>query len=510
MAVDNNPLIELLRRPEAYSHEVDAAVEIHETHISLIFLAGEFAYKVKKPVANEFLDYSTLAKRRHACEEELRLGARYADDLYLQVVPIVRRGEHAMVGGEGEPIEYAVKMKRFPADALLSTQLYHGRVTTHDLRQLAIAVAAFHCKAPVSDRHDADALAEVLHQAMLNFKHLHDQSLQHEADTVSRLEHWTESTFREHHSQFKHRLSDGFVRECHGDLHCDNVVMWNDHWVPFDGIEFNASLSWIDILDDASFLMVDLIARDRKDLARIFINAYLEQTGDYDDLTLLRWYAVYRLMVRAKVAEIRRSQIVDDPKAMSQQLETARHRILIANELISESSPKLWITHGLSGSGKTTGSEAWVAAFGAIRIRSDVERKRLLGLDARERAGAEHYDAETSAATYQRLQSLARVILSAGYPVIVDATFLRESDRRDFRLLADEEGVPFEILHFTADEGELRDRITQRATAEADASDADLAVLRQQLATQQPLTAQEQPFVIEASANRPTSRNESP
>jgi predicted kinase len=171
--------------------------------------------------------------------------------------------------------------------------------------------------------------------------------------------------------------------------------------------------------------------------------------------------------------------------------------------LIRESSPKLWITHGLSGSGKTTGSEAWVAAFGAIRIRSDVERKRLLGLDARERAAAEHYDSATSTTTYQRLQSLARAILSAGYPVIVDATFLRENDRRDFRSLADQEGVPFEILHFTADEGELRDRITQRAAAQADASDADLAVLRTQLATQQPLTAQEQPFVIDASANRP-------
>lgn len=501
--MDTSPLIDQLCKPEAYPHEVDSPVQTHETHISLIFLAGPFAYKVKKPVANEFLDYSTLAKRRHACEEELRLGVRYADDLYLQVVPIVRRDEQVVIGGEGEPIEYAVKMKRFPANALLSTQLSHHRVTPSDMRQLAIAVAAFHRKAPVSGRHDADALSEVLHQAMLNFKHLYGKSLQAEADAVTKLEGWTESTFQEHHERFKHRFRDGFVRECHGDLHCDNVVMWNDHWVPFDGIEFNASLSWIDILDDASFLMVDLIARDRKDLARIFVNAYLEQTGDYDDLTLLRWYAVYRLMVRAKVAEIRMSQIIDDPTAVSEQIETARHRIRIADELIRESSPKLWITHGLSGSGKTTGSEAWVAAFGAIRIRSDVERKRLLGLDARERAAAEHYDSATSTTTYQRLQSLARAILSAGYPVIVDATFLRENDRRDFRSLADQEGVPFEILHFTADEGELRDRITQRAAAQADASDADLAVLRTQLATQQPLTAQEQPFVIDASANRP-------
>lgn len=497
--VETEPLVTGLLAPSAYPHLVTSSIELHETHISRIYLAGDYAYKVKKPVKNDFLDYSTLEKRRLACDEELRLGARYATDLYLAVVSITQDNGRICIDGEGEAIEYAVKMHRFPGDALLSHQLNEGKIGRSDLESIAVSIAAFHKNAAVSTKRDEQTFREPLRQALLNFQLLHGSELGELQPQVQQLEQWTQSVFDDSVVQFRHRLEDGFVRECHGDLHCDNVVKWQGNWIPFDGIEFNEALSWIDVLDDACFLMVDLEARGNAPLARTFMNAYLECTGDYSDLKLLRWYAVYRALVRAKVAMIRCSQLVDEPQSFQEQLTIAKHRIGLAHQYISHETPTLWITHGLSGSGKTTGSAA-IVSLGAIRIRSDVERKRLFGMAATERSADRVdrgiYTAEATQQTYDRLIALAQGILRSGYSVVVDATFLRHSDRTRFHQLASAEGVAFRILDFEADAQTLRERIMARQQASSDASDADLAVFEAQLTSQESLTDQEQGFVV--------------
>jgi uncharacterized protein len=496
--LDTASIIAGLKQPTAYPHAVDSPVELHETHISLIFLAGEFAYKIKKPVTTDFLDYSTLAKRHHACDEELRLGTRYAEDLYLEVVPLVDHNGNAVVEGDGPAIEYALKMRRFPSDALLSHHLNAGSITRTDIEAIAASIAEFHQNATPSKQLDEPTLREPLHQAILNFRLLHGVELASLQSKVIELEKWTTTVFEESIDRFRHRLRDGFVRECHGDLHGDNVVKWRGKWVPFDGIEFNAALSWIDVLDDASFLMVDLEARQQPQLARCFINAYLQHTGDYADLKLLRWYAAYRALVRAKVAMIRCGQLTGEPAEFAQQLSTAKQRIELADRYMRHDTPTLSITHGLSGSGKSTGSETVVAETGAIRIRSDVERKRLFGMSPTERQSESSperlYTVAASSKTYDRLLELAQQILQAGYSVIVDATFLRIADRTRFHQLAITENAKFQILAFTADERTLRERIQARQATGTDASDADLAVLDQQLATYEPLTADEMRF----------------
>lgn len=471
----------------------------------MIFLAGEFAYKVKKPVTTDFLDYSTLAKRHHACLEELRLGTRYADDLYLAVVPIADRDGNAVIEGDGPAVEYALKMRRFPSDALLSHRLRDGSIARTDIQGIAASLAEFHQHAPPSTKLDEPTLCGPLHQAILNFKLLHGAALASLQSEVIELERWTTNVFEESIDRFRHRLRDGFVRECHGDLHCDNVVKWQGKWVPFDGIEFNAALSWIDVLDDASFLMVDLEALEQPRLARCFINAYLERTGDYADLKLLRWYAVYRALVRAKVAMIRCGQLTDETIDFAQQLSIAKNRIELAYRTMHHDHPTLSITHGLSGSGKSTGSEAIVAETGAIRIRSDVERKRLFGMSSTERATdskAERiYVSTASRQTYDKLLELAQQILHAGYSVVVDAAFLRRADRTRFHQLAISENASFQILTFAADEQTLRQRIQSRQAMGSDASDADLAVLDQQLASYEPLREDEMCFTTSRSGS---------
>jgi uncharacterized protein len=504
--LDTLSIIAGLKLPAAYPHEVSAPVELHETHISLIFLAGDFAYKVKKPVTTDFLDYGTLEKRHHACLEELRLGVRYADDLYLAVVPITDQNGCAVIEGSGPIVEYAVKMRRFPSDALLGYQLHHNQVTRADMNAIAASVAAFHQRATRTCNHDDAMLREALNQAVLNFKLLHSDGLSALQPKVAELKQWTTDVFEGSIDRFRHRLQEGYVRECHGDLHCDNVVKWRGCWVPFDGIEFNAALSWIDVLDDASFLMVDLEAREQPQLARCFINAYLEQTGDYADLRLLRWYAAYRALVRAKVAMIRCGQLVAASAEFNEQLSTAKQRIELAYRFMQHERPTLLITQGLSGSGKTTGSETLVAETGAIRIRSDVERKRLFGMsptDRQQQASADSiYSRNASVQTYARLLENAKGILQAGYSVVVDATFLKLADRTRFHQLAIEQNVRFRILSFEADEQTLRQRIVARQATGKDASDADIAVLEQQLAAFEPLTDDELLLTERASHQR--------
>lgn len=501
-STDSGPLlVEALQRPHAYPDPGDQPVVVHETHISWIFLVGQYAYKVKKAIRTDFLDYSTLAKRQHHCQEELRLDRRYAEPLYLAVVPITEQDGRITVEGEGEPIEFAVKMRRFPADALLTQQVREDAVTRDDLRQLARTVARFHATAARSGEHDTYGRFEsVREDAEANFRALMTADVASRHETLKSLHRWSETFLESHRHRFERRRSDGFIRECHGDLHLANVIRWQDQWMPFDGIEFNAALRWIDVLNDAAFLAMDLAAEDHSEFAHSFITAYLEYTGDYGSLHLLRFYLVYRAMVRAKIAMIRRSQS-DTASQQAAAMEDCHRHIELADRFTSPPELSLTITHGYSGSGKTTGSEAAVQRRGAIRLRSDVERKRLYGIDLEQRPAAsdvpELYSHAATEATYLKLQELSAQVLQAGYPVIVDATFLRQRHREAFAAFARSQDIPFRILDFPVDPAVLRKRVAERQRRGGDASDAGLDVLEKQLHSAEPLTESERQIASE-------------
>src|SRR6056297_124823 len=316
-------LIVALSRREAYPHAVDADIEVHETHISIVFLAGQFAYKVKKPIRTDFLDYSTLKLRRHYCEEELRLDRRYAEDLYVAVVAIRRSQDDPSCLRVDDPdadassgstslspiVEYAVKMRRFPDGSLLSERLDNGRLTGDEVKQLAGVVATFHHDATVCDPDFAagwtDFLVKNIHQVIGEVASQVDDET---AATLKTLHAWSDDYFTAYLRTFAGRVDSGFIRECHGDLHLQNVVHWRHRLIPFDGIEFNERLRWIDVLSDAGFLAMDLAARGHPDLSRSFLNAYLERTGDYDSLVVLRWFLFYRALIRALAASMRLRQ----------------------------------------------------------------------------------------------------------------------------------------------------------------------------------------------------------
>jgi predicted kinase len=301
--------------------------------------------------------------------------------------------------------------------------------------------------------------------------------------------------------QFAARRRNGFVRECHGDLHLGNIALIDDRMTLFDCIEFNASMRWTDVMSDVAFLVMDLRDRGRPDLAARFLSAYLDITGDYEGLGVLRFYFVYRAIVRAKVACLRLSQNdthVDRRKALADY----HTYVELARGETAPPTAAVTITHGPAGSGKTTRSQALLEATGAVRIRSDVERKRMHGLGAADRSGSGVgeglYTAGATDGTYARLTDLTRIIVNAGYSAIVDAAFLERSRRDGLRRLASDLGVPFFILDCSAPAAILRQRVADRIGRGGDASEATLDVLERQLSTGEPLTPEERLVTLKA------------
>jgi aminoglycoside phosphotransferase family enzyme/predicted kinase len=502
----------LARRPVFGGH--CTRVERLETHISHILLTGEHAYKIKKAINFGFLDFTTLAARRFFCAEELRLNRRLAPDLYLGVVPITGSVDAPVLGGDGPALEYAVKMREFRQDALASEILARGELSPVDMDALAAQVAAFHGTiAAAGPESDFGAPGEVLRVARQNFAQLRPLlAAVEEHDEIDALSAWTEREHAARRATFLRRRKGGFVRECHGDLHLGNIARIAGELVIFDCIEFNAAMRWIDVMSEVAFTVMDLEDRRRADLGHRFLNAYLEHTGDYAGLAVLRFYLVYRALVRAKIARMRAQQL--DAGAAGALHVEYRGYVNLARRYARTPQPALIITHGFSGCGKTTLSQPLLESIGAVRIRSDVERKRLHGLDFRARNGKGvgrglYADAATQE-TYRRLATLAREIVGAGRVAIVDATFLSRWQRDLFHDLAMELGTPFAIVDFVAPESTLRERVARRAATGADASDADLAVLDHQLRTREPLAREELGWVVEFDAEVPLERARKP
>ena len=483
-------------------------VRVLETHISYVLLTGTYAYKIKKAVDFGFLDFRTLAGRRFFCEEELRLNRRLAPALYLEVVPITGSVDAPVIGGPGPALEYAVKMREFAQSALASRLLEAGLLGPADIDALAARVAAFHGAIGVAAAEGAFGAPEgILELAQRNFAQIAPLvTAESEWAEIEELRAWTDREHAARRDTFSARRERGFVRECHGDLHLNNIARIDGELVIFDGIEFNEGMRWIDVMSEAAFTVMDLEDRGRADLAHRFLNAYLENTGDYAGLAVLRFYLAYRAVVRAKIARLRAVQL-DTGAAREAALVEARGYLRLARHYAAAPRPALIITSGLSGCGKTAISQALLETIGAVRVRSDVERKRLHAVGPLARAGAgigrEWYSPAASALTYERLRAVARDVVGAGRIAIVDATFLRRAERESFRALAEELRVPFVILALDAREATLRERITRRRAEDRDASDADLEVLAHQISVRESLTPAERACAFAYNAEAP-------
>ena len=469
--------------------------KLEETHISWVLLTGHDAYKIKKAVNLGFLDFSTLELRHFFCSEELRLNRRLAPELYLGVVAISGTPEQPVLSGE-PAIEFAVHMRRFAQTGLMDHMLEHGLVTPAHIDKLAIVIADFHkVLPPAAADSPYCAVTEIKTEALQNFEQL--PQLLSAPDDLAMLEavySASELEFSACEPLFRLRAAAGCVRECHGDLHLGNIVVLDDVPTPFDCIEFSAELRWIDVISEISFTVMDLLHRGRPPLGWRLLNAYLENTGDYSGVGVLRFYLAYRAMVRAKIAAIRASQ--RGVAKARHELKSCRSYLALAHDCLTRRRPALIITHGLPGCGKSTFAQIALERLGAIRIRSDVERKRLFGLaalaDSNSQIDAGIYSEDATRRTYARLQELARIVIAAGFTIIVDAAFMLRAERAGFRALALELAVPFVIASLYTDAALLAARLALRSGRGTDASEADVSVMRKLLEFQEPLMDEEQ------------------
>jgi aminoglycoside phosphotransferase family enzyme len=475
-------LIRQLQNSDAFPHPV-SRFQLVETHISWVLLTGDFAYKIKKPVVLGFLDFSTLEKRGFFCREELRVNRRTAPDLYLDVVPIGTTSDGVEVGAE-PAIEYALKMRQFPHDSRLDRRLKAGALGPEAMGRLAASIADFHDGLEPRAAGSAESEAgSVIRPARNNFRHLDTSRLDDRSkQQLAVIEAWTHEWAEHLKPVLAERARRGFIRECHGDLHLENLLMLNEKFVLFDGIEFNPELRWIDTANDIAFLVMDLLARGFSDLAFVLLNAWLERTGDYDSLAVMRFYLMYRSMVRAVVTSIRQRQTGHQDESF--RLDASRY-IGLAASLSDTPAPRLFLMHGFSGSGKTWLSERMVGRLPALRVRSDVERKRPHGRSAGQagtgKIGTGLYRSEARDQTYRVLERHCATGLRAGFHMIADATFLLARHRAPFFEMAQRTGAELTIVDCGTDIDTLRERVSRREAAMADESDAGLNVLEHQL-----------------------------
>lgn len=505
-------LISALHDPSVFPH-TSYDLQLIETHISWLILCGPYAYKIKKAQDLGFLNCTTLDSRKFYCEEELRLNSRLAPELYLEVVPITGTAIQPQLGGSEEAIEYAVKMQRFPFRTLLRDLIEENSLSAKHIDQLIVHVAEFHLKISAANEEVPFGEPNRVHApALENFyqirKCIEDPV---NLEKIKYLQEWSDSEYQRRYQILAQRKQQGFVRECHGDMHLGNMVLIDDVPLIFDGVEFNPDLYWIDVMSEVAFLFMDLEHHGRRDYAFRFLNGYLELTGDYSGVQMLRYYLVYRATVRAKVATIRIDQHLESG-SQSGSIAEFEHYLQLAVCYSRPQRPILLTTHGLSGSGKSTLSARLAEHLGVIRIRSDRERQRLLGKAERHGKAPDIeegvYSSDATAQTYAVLEQFAAKTLEADYSVIIDATFLTRGQREPFKKLANRLGIPIRILYFQAEPAVLKQRVAARQDEGRDISEADLRVLAHQLDTYAGLDADEQYDTVVIDTQLPCSGRE--
>jgi uncharacterized protein len=502
------PLIEQMLQPGFYPHAVTEPIQLIQTHISYVLLTGEYTYKVKKPVNFGFLDFTSLEKRQHFCQEELRLNRRLSPELYLQVLGIASTptGEFQLMGEsdlgqlDASAVEYTVQMRQFSQEELFSQLFSQGALTIEQMQQLGQQLAAFHAIAQTDVTIQEFGSLAAVQQVAENSYGL-SQSFVGRSQAPEQLQGtkaFSDRCFEQHPDWFEQRQREGKIRECHGDLHLNNICLYQDQIQIFDCIEFNQEFRNIDVIYDAAFLVMDLQFQGRSDLANAFLNAYLEQTGDYQGAGLLPLYLSMRAYIRGNV----NSLALDDPAIPSADKQHIQERAAayyrLAWDYTQVQPGQIYMMSGLSGSGKTTVARQLAQKTGAIHIRSDAVRKHLAGIALNQRGdqegvyGSGIYTPEMTQKTYDRLLELAVLLAQQGQSVILDAKYDQAALRQTVIEQTTAHQLPLKILHCTAPVETLRDRLSART---GDIADATADLLADQLAAEQAFTAAEQPYV---------------
>jgi aminoglycoside phosphotransferase family enzyme/predicted kinase len=478
-------LMKALADPAFYPHKPES-VEVCQTHISVVALAGPLVYKIKKPVDFGFCDFTTLEKRHHFCREEVRLNRRLAPDVYRRVVPIVRLPDGRFtLDGEGEPAEYAVEMRRLPADRMLPELLGEGKVTAEDVAAIAHVVNGFHASAARSEAVDAHGRLEVIEaevrQNFLQLEPFVGRTIEPEAYEL--LKERTERFLATHHDLFSQRISDGRIVEGHGDLHADHICLEPTGTVIYDCIEFNTAFRCLDIASEVAFLTMDLDYLGYSEISDAFALRYRALAEDPLLPRMLPFYQSYRAVVRGKVESFRLDD-VDIPEAAKAKAKVSARRYLELACLYAQSFdlPTLIILCGLIGSGKSTLAKALASNLDGVVLSSDVVRKELAGIPSAvhqfEPYGAGLYDQETKERTYAALLEQAHSLLEAGRTVILDASFSKRTYRDQARLLAAEAKADVWCCWCQCEHDELDRRLQERTDEDKGPSDARQEILK--------------------------------
>lgn len=498
-------LISALQKPELFPHPIEK-FELIETHLSWVLLTGSFAYKIKKAVNLGVVDFTTLAKRKHYCQLEVMLNQRLASLIYVDVIAISGTPEQPQLN-DSSPIEYAVKMKQFPQQDLFTVLAYEDKLTVPIIKAVAQQVAFFHLQAqpcePNQPFGEPDNIFTYVEENFSTLKKLLENPIQ--VRQLMSIATWAHHQFAKIKHFLVQRKKDSFVRACHGDLHLGNIVMYQGKPLIFDCIEFNENFRWTDVMNDVSFLAMDLAHHHLPGLKNIFLNQYFDLTADYMGAPLIPFYQSYRAMVRAKVTAFQLKQLSPHDPLFDLLQNDLSQLLTLAQSYTFPAAPKLIFTVGPSGSGKTLFTEhllLWEP--NAIRLRSDILRKRNHQMDPYQPTPADQistvYSEQSTQTLYQQLHDLAQHLLSAGFCVIIDATCLYSWQRQLFMTLASRLNVPCQILVFSGQAQALQERIQHRLIHHPDPSDADEKVLQWQLANFENLTPEEQKIAKEISS----------
>jgi aminoglycoside phosphotransferase family enzyme/predicted kinase len=494
-------LIQQMLQPGFYPHRVTEPVQLIQTHASFVLLTGDYAYKIKKPVNFGFLDYSTLEKRQHFCTQELVMNRRTAPEIYLEVVPIIQKGDLFQLASNspsinsGEiPVEYTLKMQQFPQESLFLSLLEQGQITEQIMEELGREVAKFHSTA-ISDNYickfgEVSQIREAIdNNYLISQKYIGGPQTQTQ---YQETKDYTDSFFADNQELFNSRIANNKIRECHGDLHLRNIALWQNKILLFDCIEFNEQFRFVDVMYDVAFTVMDLESRGHQELGNAFLNTYIEQTGDWEGLQLLPLYLSRQAYVRAKVTSLMLDDAAISTAQKAEISQTAAHYYQLAWEYTKPRRGKLTLMSGLSGSGKSTVARYLARRTGAIHIRSDAVRKHLGGISLNERGAQDLYSDEMTANTYSRLLELGIILTDRGWNVILDAKFDRQNLRTNAINLAQSRNLPLQIIYCTAPIEVLRSRLEQRR---GDIADATAELLSSQQAASEPFTESEQIYV---------------
>ncbi len=461
-----------LRNAESYPHLVNGPQHI-ETHISHVFLTGSHAYKLKKAVQFEFLDFSTLEKRKYFCEEEIRLNSRFSPEIYEAVVPIARANGTLHFGDGGEVVDYVVRMKQFDTELVFDSLAKKGTLKETLLEEVTEAIAKFHLTAePRPEYWGLEAVRSAMQQNFVVCRRFIPSIL--EKSSFERLEQQMEALFLLRSDLIQKRQKT-HVRAVHGDLHLRNMCVYEGRARLFDGLEFNPALASCDVWADLAFFIMDLLHRDRQSDAALVWDRYLRETDDFEGIELLDLYISYRAMVRSKVACL---ALENESGANQEQLgNEARDYLDLAAYTLRSSRGKIIAIGGLSGSGKSTLSSAIARQLHAVHVRSDAVRKHIAGVPLTKTAPPEVYSEEMNEKTYRGLFERARCVLRSGRTAILDAVFHSPVRRSEVEELATMEGVPFAGVWCSVPTKIAGERLRTRLE---DISDADEGILSKQ------------------------------